>query len=91
MKESFILTFSFENGFQCIDDALQEIRAMIFRTPKEPMTWVQPHQNAHLQQILECYNLTIEEGDEVIRNINILESEGHRKMERLDVKIPYVT
>lgn len=45
MKESFILIFRFEDGFQCLDDALQEIRPSIFRTLNEPTTWVQPDWN----------------------------------------------
>lgn len=31
-KEGFLLTFSFEDGFASIDEALQEIKAIIFRT-----------------------------------------------------------
>lgn len=37
LKEGFILTFSFEDGFASIDEALQEIKAVNLRTPKEPM------------------------------------------------------
>lgn len=37
LKEIFLLTFSFEDGFACIDEVLQEIKATIFRMPKEPV------------------------------------------------------
>ena len=42
LRESFLLTFSFEDGFECIDEALKEIKVAIFRTPKEPVEWAQP-------------------------------------------------
>jgi len=42
LRESFLLTFSFEDGFECIDETLQEIKAAIFRTSEEPVEWVQP-------------------------------------------------
>jgi len=29
LKESFLLTFNFEDGFECIDKSLQEIKAVI--------------------------------------------------------------
>lgn len=40
LKEGFLLTFNFEYGFTSIDEALQEIKAVIFRMPQEPMEWV---------------------------------------------------
>jgi len=42
LKEGFLLTFIFEDGFTSIDEALQEIKVVIFVTPQEPMEWVQP-------------------------------------------------
>lgn len=39
LKEGFLLTFSFEDGFVSIDEVLQEIKALIIRTLKEPMEW----------------------------------------------------
>lgn len=42
LKESFLLTFSFEDGFECIYEVLQEIKATIFIIPKEPVARVQP-------------------------------------------------
>eukprot|EP00253_Pinus_taeda_P023213 PITA_23213 len=41
LKEIFLSTFSFEDGFKCIDEALQEIKAKIFRMPEESVEWVQ--------------------------------------------------
>jgi len=31
--KGFIMMFSFEDGFDCIDEALQEVKAAIFRIP----------------------------------------------------------
>jgi len=39
--ESFLLTFNFEDGFESIDEALQEIKVAIFRMPKELIKWTQ--------------------------------------------------
>jgi len=41
LKEGFLLTFSFEDGFTSIDEALQEIKVVIFRMPTEPWEWTQ--------------------------------------------------
>jgi len=43
MKDNFIFTFSFVDGFQFIDDALQEIREEILWTPNELIAWLQPN------------------------------------------------
>ena len=64
LRESFLLTFRFEDGFESIDEALQEIKATIFRTPKETIEWAQPDWSAQLRYALECYNVTIEEEEE---------------------------
>ena len=42
LRERLLLTFNFEDGFECIDEALQEIKALILRTPEELVEWVQP-------------------------------------------------
>ena len=73
LRESFLLTLSFENGFACIDEALQEIKAAIFRMPKELVEWVQVDWYTQLCNALECYNVTSEAEEEDLRNINILE------------------
>lgn len=41
LKDKFLLTFSFEDRFLSIDEALQEIKVVIFRTGMEPMEWTQ--------------------------------------------------
>jgi len=81
LRESFLLNFSFEDGFESIDEALQEIKASIFRTLKEPVKWTQPDWSTQLHHVLECYNVTIEEEEDDPQNITILKTEGHREVE----------
>lgn len=80
LKESFLLTFNFEDRFECIDKSLQEIKDAIFKMPEEPITQVQPEWNTQLRHALECYNVTIQEGKEDPRNISIPESRGQHKV-----------
>lgn len=58
LKERFLLTFNFEDVFECIDESLQEMKAAIFRTPVDPITRVQPDQSMQLHHALEYYNVT---------------------------------
>ena len=64
LRESFLLTFNFENGFECIDEALQELKANNFRAPVELVQWVQTDLSTQLCHVLECYNVTMKEGNE---------------------------
>lgn len=48
LKDSFLLTFHFEDGFACIDEALQEIKATIFKILEEMIERVQPDWNTQL-------------------------------------------
>lgn len=96
LKERFMFTFSFEDGFECIDEALQEINIVIFKIPVEHVTWVQPYWSTQLRHALECYNVTTKEGEEDPRNISIPKSEGHckvigPKVEVLDISKPLKT
>jgi len=61
LREGFLLTFSFEDDFASIDEALQEIKGVIFRMPQEPLEWVQPNWGTQLCHALECYNVTAKE------------------------------
>ena len=54
-RESFLLNFIFEDLFSCIDEVLQEIKATIFKMPKDPIEWVQPDWNT---QCSMCWNAT---------------------------------
>ena len=45
------------------------------------MKWTQLDWSTQLYDSLECYNVTTEEGEEYLWNINISEIEGHHKVE----------
>jgi len=89
--EGFIMTFSFEDGFHCINEALQEVKATIFRILQDPLDLIQLEWATHLSHMLECYNITDEEEDEDPRKINIPETEGHRKVEGSNIENPNIT
>jgi len=59
LREVFLLTFIFEDGFASINEALQEIKVVNFRMPKEPMEWVQLDWSTQLCHALECYNMKL--------------------------------
>lgn len=81
LRGGFLMTFSFEDGFESIDEALQEVKAVNFRILQEPLEWVQPDWSTQLCHALECYNVAAEGEDEHPRNINITKVEGHREVE----------
>jgi len=58
------MTLSFEDGFYCIDEALEEVKVAIFRIPQDPLDLMQSDWITQLSHTLECYNVTIEEEDE---------------------------
>ena len=42
LREGFMMKFNFEDRFESIDEALQEVKAAIFRTPHDPLDLIQP-------------------------------------------------
>jgi len=64
LREGFIMTFSFEYGFDCIDEVLQEVKAVIFRIPQDPLDLIQADLTTKLSHALECYNMSNEEEEE---------------------------
>ena len=81
LQQGFLMKFRFEDGFECIDEALQEVKAMVFRILQDPLDLIQPDWTTQLRHTLECYNMTVEEEDEDPRKINIPETEGHFEFE----------
>ena len=80
------MTFSFEDGFDFIDTSLQEVKGKIFRIPQDPLDLIQHEWTTQLNQALECCNVTTKEEDDYPRNINILETKGHREVEGLQIE-----
>jgi len=63
--EGFLLTFTFEGHWSdTIDDALQVVKAAIFKIPQELMGVLRPEWATQLSSALECYNMNVEEDDE---------------------------
>ena len=65
------MTFSSEDGFDYIDEVLQEVKETIFRLPQDPLDMIQPEWATQLSHTLECYNVTTEDEDEDSWKINI--------------------
>lgn len=42
LHEGFMMTFSFEDGWDNIDEVLQEVKEAIFRIPQEPVDLIKP-------------------------------------------------
>jgi len=80
-RQGLLMMFSFEDRFESINEALQEVKIEIFKILRDSLDLIQPYWTTHLSHMLECYNVTVEEEDEDSRNINILETEGHRDIE----------
>lgn len=91
LREGFVRTFSFEDVFESIDEALQEVKAAIFRISQDPLELVQLDWSTQLRHALECCNTIAEAEDEDPRNINILEVEGHREVEGPHIENPDIT
>ena len=64
---------------------------MIFRTPVEPIVWVQLDWSTQLHHDLECYNVTTEEGEEDPRNIIIPELVGQCEVVGPEVEVPNIS
>jgi len=41
LRHGFLMTFSFKDGFECIDEVLQEVKATIFRMAHDPLDLIQ--------------------------------------------------
>lgn len=85
------MTFSFEDGFDCINKVLQEVKATIFRISQDPLDLIQPDWTTQLSHVLECYNVTAEEEYEDPWKINIPEIEVHHEVEGPYIENPYIT
>ena len=83
LRKGFIMTFSFADGFDCIDEVLQEVKAVIFGIPQDPLDLIQPDWTTQLSHALESYNVISEEEYEDPRNINIPKTESHGEVEGL--------
>lgn len=82
------MTFSFEDGFESINEAMEEVKEEIFRVLWDPLDLIQLDWTTQQSHTLDFYNVTFEEEDKDPRNIKILETEGHREFEGLQIENP---
>lgn len=61
LREGFVMTFSFEDGFDSIDEALQKVKTVMFRISQDPLHLIHLEWAIQLSHALECYNVTTEE------------------------------
>lgn len=57
------------------------MKAVIFRIPQDPLDLIHPERATQLSFTLECFNVTAEEEDEDLQNINIPEAKGHHEVQ----------
>ena len=76
LRIDFLLTFNFEDGFECIGEAFQEAKTVRFRTSNESIEWAPSDWSIQPQHVLECYNVIVEEEEEEPPNITIPKTEG---------------
>jgi len=90
--EGFLLTFTFEDRWSdTVEDALQAVKAAIFKIPQEPLEVLQTTWANQLSSALECYNAKVEEDDDDPRNINIPENEGCHEVRGPSIEDPDIT
>lgn len=73
MVEGFLLNFSFKDECHYIDADIQAVRSKVFRTTTA-IAWTPPDWDAQLEQVVECCNMTTEDVEEDLRNVNIPKS-----------------
>jgi len=90
--EGFLITFMFEDcWWDAVDDALQAVKATIFKIPLEPMEVIQAKWVTQLSYELECYNMNTKEDDEDSRKVNIPETEGYHEVQGPLIEDPDIT
>ena len=91
IREGFMMTFSFEDMFDCIEEALHEVKSTIFRIPHDPVDLAQPEWATQMSCTLECYNVIAKDEDEDPQKINIPQMEGHCEVQGPQIENPDIT
>ena len=76
LKDEFVGTFSLVGGTEALDEALQDIDALVFDESHPCAAQGAPTWETQMQDIVNCHNLSMEECDEDPRNVSIPELEG---------------
>jgi len=74
IREGFLMPFSFEDGLERTDKAVQKVKETTFKIPQDPLELIQSYWSTQPCHALECYIVNAEGDDEVPRNINIPEA-----------------
>lgn len=85
MVDGFIIAFKFEDNCSHIDTNLNIVKKKMFEN-EAPVIW-KPYWVAHIQNVMEFYNLTAEEYEDS-RNIDIKDLEGHRELNGPEIEMP---
>ena len=68
--------FGLIGGTEALDEALQDIDALVFHESHPRAAYGAPMWDTQMQDIVNCHNLLMEECDEGPQNVTILESKG---------------
>jgi hypothetical protein len=84
MQQNLVITFEFENESPKIDTTLKLVRDRIFEEPKVEVVISYQNQNRQtVKQLLHyCHLVEGDPTEENSRNIEILEVEGKREVEK---------
>ena len=63
MSESFQLTFGMAGGSEGLDEALQDIEALLFDDSRPQIECVAPSWEAQMEDIIKCRNLSVEDNE----------------------------
>jgi len=87
LRDGFLLKFLFEDQWMdTVDNALQLVKAVIFKIPLELEEIMQPDWSQQLNQALERYDVRVEYNEDDRRNINIMETKGIREVNGLEIE-----
>ena len=64
LKDAFVGTFELIGGTEALDEALQDIHALVFYESHPRVAYGAPTLETQMQDIVNCHNLSIEECDE---------------------------
>ena len=73
MRDNFVGTFGLIGRTEALDEALQDIDALVFDESLPRAVYEAPTWDMQMQDIFHCRNLSMEECDEDPRNITIPE------------------
>jgi hypothetical protein len=90
MTQNFVTTFLFKLQYPTVDQALQVVRQKLFQEASSlPLEQEEDEWTMPLWKLQGCYNINVDEDDDP-RKVNIVETEGQRDVEGLEVELPFI-